>query len=144
MLEAVDEPTAGRPRRAVGPVDSYHVDNVAPRRRMIGCDFNERAACEFPFDGMQGHGSETKAGAQESQLGAEVREAPNFWILRAGRHEQARHVVRINMRDLDVFGEYGGRYPPAATRKRVLWRNNHGHPNWQQHFVGKLRGYERP
>jgi len=32
------------------------------------------------------HASETQARAQESQLGAEVREAPNSWILRAGRH----------------------------------------------------------
>ena len=86
LLEAVDEPTAGRPRWAVGSVDSHHVDNVAPGRRMIGCDFNERAACEFPLDGMQGHASETQARAQKSQLDAEVREAPNFWILRAGRH----------------------------------------------------------
>src|SRR5580693_7034618 len=112
LLEAVDEPTAGRPRRAVGLVDGHHVDDVAPRRRMIGCDFNERAACEFRLDGMQGHGSETQARAQESQLGAEVREPPNFWILREGRHERARQIVRINMRDLDVFGEDSGRYPP--------------------------------
>jgi hypothetical protein len=50
---------------------------VAPGRRMIGCDFNERAACEFRLDGMQGHASETQARAQESQLGAKVRDAPN-------------------------------------------------------------------
>ena len=105
LLEAVDEPTAGRPRRAVGSVDSHHVDNMAPGRRVIGCDFNERAVCEFRLDGMQGHASETQARAQESPLGAEVREVPNFWMPRAGRHEQARHILRINMRDLDVFGE---------------------------------------
>src|SRR5580693_5799054 len=112
LLEVVDVPTTEKPRRAVGPVDSYHVDNVAPGRRTIGSDFNERAAGEFRLDGMQGHAPKTQARAQECQLGAEVREAPSSWILRTGRPEHARHIVGINMRDMDVFGEDRGWYRP--------------------------------
>jgi len=60
---------------------------------MIGCDFNERAACEFRLDGMQGHASETQARAQESQLGAEVRKAPNFLDISGGTPLTSRHIL---------------------------------------------------
>jgi len=43
-----------------------------------------------------------------------------------------------------VFGENGHGNPPAASCKRVLWRDDHGYPDCQQRFVGELRRRHRP
>src|ERR1700722_8819561 len=84
FLEAVNEPTPRRPRRAVGPVDGPHFNQASPAWRILGRNLNERAARKIRLHRMQWQYAKPEAGAQERKLGAKVGEAPDSRDLETG------------------------------------------------------------
>ena len=104
FFDAVDEPTPGRPRRAVGPIDRPYFYQASPARRILGRDLHERAARKIRLDDMERHTAKPKARAQKRELGTQVGKAPDFRDLQTG-FVASRNIGRIDVRKLNMFGE---------------------------------------
>jgi hypothetical protein len=123
-------------------IDSRHCYNITLGRCVLDRDLNECAARQVLFDQMQRHDAKPEPGMQEGKLGAEMGKSPHS--RRQYVDGASRHIHRVGVNRLDVFGEHGCWNRRAESCQRMLRRDDQGRPDVQQPFLGELRRNDRP